>query len=967
MRTAHLRWPLALLLTLALTACGRDGADASAQATAENPAAAAAVSPTKSPNDDRDYRFVTLDNGLRALLVADPDADNAAASLTVLRGSWDEPEAYPGLAHFLEHMLFIGTEKYPEVDSYQQFIAANGGSSNAYTAGDHTNYFFDIKPGAFEAALDRLAQFFIAPLLDPAYVEREMNAVNSEFQLQQKDDGWRQNAALKQVFNPQHPLSRFNIGNLESLDKDGVHQALRQFFERQYSADQMVLVALSNESLDTLGGWVRERFSAIPNRNIGPRAPEPPLLRDGTLPATFYYRPIKDIRQLSFNFPMPSLDPHYRQKPATYLTNLLGHEGDGSLHQALTERGWIESLSAGTSRVDDTAALLSVNIELTATGEAHRRDIGAMLFSYVELLKRKPPESWRYGEQARMAELGFRYQEQSSATGFVYRTAPLMTRFPIEDLLVAPYLMEAFDAALIQEYLGYLRPDNLLLEVVGPQVRTDAEDPWFGAPYRTEAGVGDLAPSADAGFELPERNPYLPADLALVNDDPAGPALAVERPGLRLWADADTEFGTPRRNLMLTLGVAGGLESRRDQLLARLYLRLVRDSLTDELYPAYLAGMGYDLSVAGSGIELRINGYSDKQRALLNTVLEAMSALEVDAARFAIFKDELRRELGNFSDERPYTQTYAAVDQLLLSSSWPPDALLETLEPLTAKDLDRWRKDRLDAFAVEGLLHGNLTAKDVDAIAAVLDDALPLQDFSLMRPRVATLSRNLLVDADVDHDDAAMVAYVQDPQDGIAGRARSAMAVQLLRQAYFSSLRTDQQLGYVVTVTQKNLRGHAGVAFIVQSPVASPAALDQATAAFMATRLEAIEAMPAEVFAEYRDGLVARLSERDKNLNERSQRLWADLELGIDSFDSREQLVAAVRDLDRDTMVAYLAELTSRLGSERLFAFSRGRFDEVPRDGLLIDDIAGFKRSLTPPAPAGTAASYRAAPGRSAE
>ena len=87
----------------------------------------------KSPNDDREYRYITLDNKLRVLLVADPETDKSAAALVALRGSFDEPEARPGLAHFLEHMLFIGTEKYPKLDGYQNFLARHGGSSNAYT------------------------------------------------------------------------------------------------------------------------------------------------------------------------------------------------------------------------------------------------------------------------------------------------------------------------------------------------------------------------------------------------------------------------------------------------------------------------------------------------------------------------------------------------------------------------------------------------------------------------------------------------------------------------------------------------------------------------------------------------------------------------------------------------------------------------------------------------------------------
>ena len=121
----------------------------------------------KSPNDDRDYRYITLDNALRVLLVSDSTTDKSAAALAALRGSYDEPSERPGLAHFLEHMLFIGTEKYPELDGYQSFLARHGGSSNAYTAGNHTIYFFDVQPSAFDEELDRFAQFFIAPLLDP--------------------------------------------------------------------------------------------------------------------------------------------------------------------------------------------------------------------------------------------------------------------------------------------------------------------------------------------------------------------------------------------------------------------------------------------------------------------------------------------------------------------------------------------------------------------------------------------------------------------------------------------------------------------------------------------------------------------------------------------------------------------------------------------------------------------------------
>ena len=88
----------------------------------------------KSPNDDRDYRHVTLSNGLQVTLVSDPTADKAAASLDVNVGHFADPVEVPGIAHFLEHMLFLGTEDFPDENHYASFLQEHGGASNAYTS-----------------------------------------------------------------------------------------------------------------------------------------------------------------------------------------------------------------------------------------------------------------------------------------------------------------------------------------------------------------------------------------------------------------------------------------------------------------------------------------------------------------------------------------------------------------------------------------------------------------------------------------------------------------------------------------------------------------------------------------------------------------------------------------------------------------------------------------------------------------
>lgn len=177
----------------------------------------------KSQQDNRDYRGLILNNGLKVLLISDKTTDKAAAALTVDVGSMSDPENIPGLAHFCEHMLFLGTGKYPNENAYSTFLAGkhfgflieqnyifflffkeNGGSSNASTYADNTKYYFDVVPNQLEGALDRFAQFFIEPLFTESATEREINAVDSEHDKNVAIDVWRIRQVSKSLADPNH-------------------------------------------------------------------------------------------------------------------------------------------------------------------------------------------------------------------------------------------------------------------------------------------------------------------------------------------------------------------------------------------------------------------------------------------------------------------------------------------------------------------------------------------------------------------------------------------------------------------------------------------------------------------------------------------------------------------------------------------------------------------------------------------
>lgn len=880
---------------------------------------------TKSPNDEREYRYLELDNGLKVVLISAPDADKSAASMSVFRGSFDDPRDRPGLAHFLEHMLFIGTEKYPEPDGYFKFIRSNGGSSNAYTASEHTNYFFDIKPEAFREGLDRFAQFFISPLFQKEYVEREKNAVHSEYQLQIKQDGWRSFAVQKVATNPEHPVSGFNIGTLDTLGGD-VYSALLTFFEENYSANQMGLVVLSKEPLDEMEPWVTEMFSPIENRNLEPVIREAPVFKPDQLPATLRHDNLRDHYEVSYSFPIPSIHELYRNKPVQYLSNLLGHEGEGSLHKLLTEKGWINSLAAGAGMIDTTHSVLNVDIELTEAGAANIPVITGYLFDYLDTLRQNPIESWLYQEQSTVAQLGFRFREKTTAINAVSNLSPNLQLYPAEDLLVAPFLMEEFDGKLIRSFLDELTRNNVIITMSSPGYEGTATEQWFSVSYDLDVGEIALADVESDTFRLPEPNPFLPDSLELVEADKEPPQRVLNYPFMEIFLDTDVEFGVPRAVTHVSIRNKNGLVSVADTTRARLYATLVQDDLNALAYPALMAGVGYQIASPPRGFRLTTTGYHDKQLVLLDEVLQRLTSLDIDPERFRVLKTEMLKDLANAKRNRPYQQVYGRLQNELMTASWTPEQLAEELEGVTLEDLVRWRDRTLAPVTIQALLVGNITNDRVTSLAALLEEHLELGEVPVGEPAVLPVASAERIDLKIDHDDAAMVLFVQDESDSFVDRGKSSFLTHLLAPGYFSSLRTDQQLGYVVSAVNPVMRRQGGVGFVIQSPVAGPDELKARTLAFLAEQTEVLENMSEEEFGANKAGLLTKLLQRDKNLSQRASRYWLDLDLGILSFDSRQQMAKEVSQLTRENMQEFLAEVRGKLEERYVMILTEGRF-----------------------------------------
>ncbi|MBK9469347.1 MAG: insulinase family protein [Pseudomonadales bacterium] len=888
----------------------------------------------RGEQDGREYRYLELPNRMRVLLVSDPQTDKAAASLHVRAGSGNDPRSRQGLAHFLEHMLFLGTAKYPDPGEYQEFISAHGGSHNAYTSVDHTNYFFDIEPGSLTPALDRFAQFFVAPLFNREYVEREMNAVDSEYKLGLKDDARREYDVLRELVQPGHPLGSLAVGNLKTLGEgeSDIREDLLAFYATHYSANAMTLVVLGRESLDELQSMVDARFAAVADRSATELTQVPSMFAPGTLPLEVRIRPEQELRELTLLFPLPSARAHYAAKPLEYIGDLLGHEGPGSVLSVLKARGWAESLSAGAGLDLYGEDAFQLSLQLTEEGVAHYRDIVALLFRAIDQMQEGGVEEWRFREQEKLGDLAFRFREKGSPTGAVIALSNALQDYPVAEALRGPYLFRDYEPALIREYLGYLRPDNLLLTLSHRDVQTDRESRWFGTPYAVQKlDAGELARqagAADGELALPVPNEFIPGRVALkpLQGNADRPALLADEPGYRMWHLQDSAYPVPKASIYLQLLSPAANDNARDAALAALQARLVSDALNEYAYPASLAGLQYSVESGARGLTVKIAGYDDKQRVLLAKVLQTLPRGRFAPDRFEGIKTEMLRDWANSAKRRPFLQLVDEMRASLVARSYRDEELRAALEPAGPEELERFVRELFATGTLEILVHGNFSADEARGIArlahetlgAVPPDALPPVEVVQLPPGALVRGIN------VDHPDSALLMYLQGAAGSDAERARVALSAQILGAPFFNELRTERQLGYVAFAQAYPLHRVPALVLAVQSPVAAPGALAREFEAFLQRQVTAAQALDEASFARQRQALVDRLRESPKSLGERSERLWADAMLGAYGFDDRERVATQVERIGREEWVEYFRTQIAGAARRAMLLQSRG-------------------------------------------
>ncbi|MBP5073573.1 pyrroloquinoline quinone biosynthesis protein PqqF [Pseudomonas chlororaphis] len=321
----------------------------------------------------------TLANGLRVSLHHVPRLKRCAAALRVSAGSHDVPLAWPGLAHFLEHLLFLGTKRFPAEQGLMAYVQRHGGQVNASTGERHTDFFFELPPADFAAGLERLADMLAHPRMSQEDQLREREVLHAEFIAWSRDAAAQRQFALLDGLSAEHPLRAFHAGNRYSLKvpRPAFQQALQAFYQAHYHSGQMTLSLAGPQSLEDLKA-LAQAFSAV--LAVGKAQPQDapvPLLTS----AQPHYQQFEGSH-LNLLFACEQL-PTAAREALDFLCTWLASGKPGGLLATLKERKLVEGLKAAPLYQFAGQALLHVQFDLTEQGAQQPEQVSELLFDWL--------------------------------------------------------------------------------------------------------------------------------------------------------------------------------------------------------------------------------------------------------------------------------------------------------------------------------------------------------------------------------------------------------------------------------------------------------------------------------------------------------------------------------------------------------------------------------------------------------
>ena len=888
----------------------------------------------KSKSDKFDYQVRILPNGLKALLVSDPEAEKSSAALGVNVGSFIDLPDENGLAHFCEHLLFMGTEKYPSENEYEEYLSKNGGDSNAYTGGDKTVFYFDIDNDAFEGAMDRFAQFFICPKFNEGSVEREINAIDSEFSKNRFTDSWRMFHFFKSELVKGCSFNKFSTGNKETLNHPDIRDRLLKMYKKYYSSEIMNLVMYSKLSLDKLIKLFDELFILVPKREnfIMPKYDTVQPYNENTL--GFFYKvvPVKDFDKIKFSWYLPFCENYYA-KPLSFFSSLFGHEGPNTITASLKRDNLITDLLSSKSEYAKTFSTFEIEVQLTKKGFDNYKEVILRILKYVKAIQEKKINERYFNEEKKISQLKFDFKNKKKPIDFTKDYAGYLMTYKPEDVFTGQFLYKEFNEELIRKYLDLFKMENLNIYFISKSLEKECNltEKIYGTKYSKEklniTKEEIESYKCDHIFDYPPENKFCPKNLEIfpIGDNPPKyPEKIMDEENCKVWFLQDNTFKLPKGMIKVQFKFVENLcynSDIKNMAIAQLLKKIIKLELNEIIYMALEANVKFKIKIYYNKLVISIEGFNDSLKPGLEEFMTKIKNLDINVEKhkekLELLKQEYIKKKKNFFYDRSYK---VAIDYMKRLLSYPEIDLRDLIEYLsnstiTVDDLILFKKNMFLETQSNWLIQGNFKKETALEIVKMTNEIFnidikkkitkPFYSFRTVQlmPNINYIYRFL--NPNKEEKDSSVLAVFQCGRTYGEENQYFRILQSFLADKFYDILRTKETLGYIVSLTSSTIYEILHLVGVIQSSKKEPEFCSGRIRNFFKEEEKEIKEMSDEVFNSYLKSRVIKETKKDRDLKEQFERNWTEISLGRYRFNIKEENAECLKKCNKEGFIKF--------------------------------------------------------------
>jgi len=750
--------------------------------------------------EKRIFESNILENAIKTIHVQDKMTDKTIVSVSVNIGSLANPKKYQGLAHFLEHMLFLGSKKYPKEDYYEKVVNQFGGSSNAYTDHFETVYYFAAFNDGIKVIMDVFSRFFIDPLFHEESVKREINAINNEHLKNINDDHWRQYQLFKNIAKKDSDYNTFPTGNFESLKESNIREKMIEFWKKYYISSNINVCIVSNLKIEEQKKLIKDTFGLIPKKTN----PKFKLIKPiyDIFNITYQMQSLSDVQFINYYWEIPNDKEYNYNKLFQVLGDILVKYNKNSLGNHLKVKGFIETVVCNYNNLE---GLFSLSFSLTKLGCKNLDYIdGTLKYAINEIFNSDWYKILKYYSE--IYSINFRNMDKIDNLTLANMFSVNMSYYPLNEVYSGPHLIKNFEKDPIEKIKPYfIKNDgsstvNFKILILNSEIKNPIIDKYYKTKYALINNI-DVKP-INFLFSINLDNEFLDMKPKIIKDlDCNEPILVKEK----TWYGGCSKFNEASINGSFIFGNIKFFENEKNYLLTILSINCINFYLNQELFN--ILNLNYNINIISKInynsliIEYSCPNDSIKFNQFINMTLNLILNPNIPEEIINSKKETLKEDLKNYSHLNSWEYSSYYYSKISRNNDYLEDKLLKVLDTITINDIRKYLKDLLTNSNLTSFFYGNFNKDN-------LPNVIELNNY-YFNPIVNIAQQKYVKEINIKHpnihekNNCVTCYYFIGPFIPLIWL--NAFVIKLiLEKKFYNELRTKKQLGYLVNIGFSN-------------------------------------------------------------------------------------------------------------------------------------------------------------------